>query len=518
MEIDVNKENICINKLMCERKELIFAEEDMIVPDSKPDVLNTINLTGNVCIYKKEVMDGKIKIEGCVNTYIMYLPDSKNDTLRGLNANINFSNIIQMSEAKEGMSIACKVNIKDLECKVLNSRKINVKSELEINLRLYSNENVEIINKINNISNIQTLEENYKINSLVGKNSTRVYVKDTLNVDSEDEIMEILKTEVNLVNNDIKISYNKVLAKCEVEVKIMYLTQNGKINITQGIIPAVGFIDMQNVSEDNICDVENDLKNILIRPNSPEEHTIYVEAEIETNCVCYEKKDIKIIKDLYSPSMDLNFSQKKITTLSEKIVKNKNITVTSKTNIEDLANGRLLDAEVMSLINKEEITESKIMYEGELIVNFIFENEEKSVNSKFSKIKFDFSVENPMNSRLVNVRTNYIITNKKFNVKDGGDVECDIEIDFACEFTNNVNMNIIDNIQVEENRILPIDDYDSLTMYFVIPGDTLWSIAKKFRSTMEDISITNGIEDKDKIYVGQKLYIPKFNYINKIEN
>ena len=57
MEVEVSKDNICINKIVCEKKELIFAEEDMIVPDTKPDILNTINMTGNVCVYKKEAME-----------------------------------------------------------------------------------------------------------------------------------------------------------------------------------------------------------------------------------------------------------------------------------------------------------------------------------------------------------------------------------------------------------------------------------------------------------------------------
>ena len=53
MEVQVSKENICINKLVAEKKELIFVNSDMIVPDSKPDILNTINVTGNICLYKK---------------------------------------------------------------------------------------------------------------------------------------------------------------------------------------------------------------------------------------------------------------------------------------------------------------------------------------------------------------------------------------------------------------------------------------------------------------------------------
>ena len=69
--MDISKENLSINQLITEKKEIIFVEGDMIVPDSKPDILNTINTSGNICIYKKEVLDGKIRIDGNVLTYIM---------------------------------------------------------------------------------------------------------------------------------------------------------------------------------------------------------------------------------------------------------------------------------------------------------------------------------------------------------------------------------------------------------------------------------------------------------------
>ena len=87
-------------------------------------------------------------------------------------------------------------------------------------------------------------------------------------------------------------------------------------------------------------------------------------------------------------------------------------------------------------------------------------------------------------------------------------------LEIVTKISNNVNINIIDNIQIkdknEEN-----DDYDSLILYIVKPGDTLWRIAKNFNSTIDDIARMNGIEDTNKIDVGQKIYIPKFNYIKK---
>ena len=514
MEIDVSKDQICVNKLVCEKKEIVFVEEDMIVPDSKPDILNAINLSGNVCIYKKEITDGKVKIDGCVNTYIMYLPDSNEDNLRGLNACIEFSQTIAIPECKEGMQTQICVDIKDLECKVLNGRKINVRAGLEIKIKLYSNEEIDIISGINNIDDIQTLDKNFEVNSFVGCGSARVYVKDTLNIDSQDEIAEILKTDVNLEDCDIKISYNKILSKCEANVKVMYLTEDNRINTVQGKIPAVGFIDMQNVSEENICEINNEINNIVVRPNSAEEHSIYVEIEIETSCTAFEKREIALIQDLYSPSQNLNFTQKRINASANKISKQKSFTVTSKTNIPDLVEGNLLDVEVLPTINKEQKTKSKIMYEGEMTVNFIFSNNNGNVNSKVSKIPFEFSMENVAEDENANIETKLNNVNKNFDVKSNGDVDCTIDVEVLTEFMQNTNMNIIDNIEIDENDA-DSGDYDSLIIYIVQKGDTLWKIAKNHRSTIDDIARVNGIEDPNQIQVGQKIYIPKFKNVSR---
>ena len=342
-----------------------------------------------------------------------------------------------------------------------------------------------------------------------------MYVKDTINIAEQDEIAEILKADVELVNQDIKISYNKVLSKCEALVRIMYLTEDGRINKVEGKIPAVGFIDMPNISEENICDVNNEISNIIIRPNSAEEHSIYVEIELETSCRAYEKKELMLIQDLYSTICDLDFSQKKVITTTEKVNKNKNFTVTSKTNIPELENGTLLDTQTICAINKEQVSDSELICEGEITVNFIFANENNTINSKVSKIPFEVSIENPISNENSNVETKMDIINTEFNVKTNGDVDCSIDAQANAEFSRNESINIIDNIEIEENDA-DSGDYDSLIIYIVQKGDTLWKIAKKFKTTVDSITRVNGIEDTSKIDVGQKLYIPKFKtYIRR---
>ena len=86
-------------------------------------------------------------------------------------------------------------------------------------------------------------------------------------------------------------------------------------------------------------------------------------------------------------------------------------------------------------------------------------------------------------------------------------IELKIDLNLLVDIFKSVEINIINDMQVEENKD---NEVYSIIIYFVKPGDTLWKIAKRFRSTVDNIARINGIEDENKISVGQQLFIPKY--------
>ena len=82
MQVTASKETLCVNQIIGQKTDTAMVEEDFVVPDIKPDILNTISTNGTICIYKKEVMDGKVRLDGCINAYIMYLADDEESSFR----------------------------------------------------------------------------------------------------------------------------------------------------------------------------------------------------------------------------------------------------------------------------------------------------------------------------------------------------------------------------------------------------------------------------------------------------
>ena len=75
MELEKNK--LSINQIIAQKLDTAICEGDCIVPDIKPDIFSIITSSGIVNIYKKEVMDGKVRIDGAVNTYTMYIAEEE---------------------------------------------------------------------------------------------------------------------------------------------------------------------------------------------------------------------------------------------------------------------------------------------------------------------------------------------------------------------------------------------------------------------------------------------------------
>ena len=508
MAIDTLKENLCVNQIIGKAKENIIAEGDVIIPDIKPDILSTINTNGTICIYKKEVLDGKIRIDGGVQVYIMYLADDENSNVRGINTVIDFTKVIDMENADSSMSMETNINLNTIECKILNGRKVNIKVGIDVEASIYSNENVEFIKDIQSMDDIQVLNISESMDSLLGNGMTKAYAKDTITIENNDNLSEILKVNINIINKETKTSYNKILAKADMQVNIVYLTEDNRINEINWQIPVMGFIDMQDISDDNLCNVKYEIKNVLIKPNSVEEYSIYIEVELEISCNVFEKKELNVIQDLYSPSENLDISQKNITVMQNKQNVSNRCLIKEKIIAPELQNARICNTEVSPKILKQNIYNDKIMYDGELQIKFMFiSGTTNRLDVKVQTLPFNYSLDCPGVLSNYNLNTNIDIVTQNFENMPDGSIEANVELDISADVSKMMEIKVIDNVELAENQDANIY---SIVVYFVKPGDTLWNIAKRFRSTINAIASVNGIEDENKINIGQQLFIPKF--------
>jgi LysM repeat protein len=511
MAIETIRESLIASRVIGHEKIVELVEGDIIVPDIKPDILSLIRVDGNVFITKKDLSEGRVRVEGSVDVYAVYISDTGEGAIRGINAVLNFSENIEIPRCKDGMFPIVKYELKEVEGKIINGRKITVRCPIEVDVKVVENANVEIIRGIAENPDVQLLKSEMKVNSLVGRGEHRVSIKENVSLSGDClPIGEILKADVRIVDRDYKVSYNKILAKADAKVKIIYVSDDDAASIQtfETRLPVMGFIDLDRVNDTMTSEIDYDIFSFYVKPSYQDSraNSIFVELDIEMKARTYEEKAVEVIQDLYNPISPVRYDLTDISINQCIINKQEFFEINQSMNVPELNNNKIVDVRVIPNITDKKVLEDKVVLEGEVVLDVLYtRNNNRALENKKLHIPFQ---------QVINVKgitplmDDYIYVesaNSDYNVHSSGQIDFKVSMQLRVQADDNLQLNVINNIQPTEETET---NMDSITIYYVKPKDTLWNIAKKYRTTVDALVKINELEP-DKLRDGRQLLIPK---------
>ena len=505
MNIETVNEKVKACKFIGHENIIEVVEGDVIVPDIKPDILSLINVDGNIFTNKKEVQEGKVKLEGATEIFALYVADDEKASIRSINALLNFNESINIPGAKEGMTAIVNYKLIGIEYKVINSRKISVKSSIEIDIKVIGEEEIEVTKEILEPGNIQYKKDNICLSELVGAACQKVDVKENVMLeDGMPPISEILKTKLCIINCGYKVSYNKILVKADLCVNVAYVADNDGMSIESlnTLIPIAGFIDINGVTDKDLVSIDTMLTSAYIKPIYQDLRAggINVDVQIDICAKVYAEKTLEVLADLYNPVYEMNLENQKVVLKQNMDAKYEEIDLSQILTIPELSKANLLDLTLVPTINEMKKIGNKITVEGNLNLEILYYDKEKK---KIDVKKIELPYQKTFDSSCEDV--NVIIGNIEYLLRDNGQLDLKILLRILCDEIKEINLNLITKIERTDKKNVPVA---SLVIYYVQPGDILWNIAKKFKTTVELIKESNNLKD-DTIFPGQQLIMPK---------
>jgi hypothetical protein len=329
-------EIVNINKQLFSSSKKIELQEDIIVPDVKPDIVNIIDSSSNSYIYKIEKANGSIRVEGNIDTYISYM-SSEGDT-RIISTTSNFTSVLENSKINENIIFKYNLNTNKSEVKILNERKINFEMELDLNYSINEVQEIKIENEFEDIEGLQLKSETIKLNNCIGIGVSKAQIKENVKVENIDNVADILRFDFDIASQENKVSYNKILAKADCKIEIVYLTEDNRVSKAQVKIPIMSFVELENIKENHKCEITYQLRNELLKINNNEEHSIACQLDFDVICEAYEEKEIMLISDMYSLKNDLDFRVNSFNVNSFLANSAKTVEIEEKIELEDAKN------------------------------------------------------------------------------------------------------------------------------------------------------------------------------------
>jgi hypothetical protein len=513
LNLEINNETIRLCEVVSKERRNKIVEGDMIVPDIKPDILSVSNVDADVFLTKKEVSDGKILIEGVIDATAMYVAEDQSCSNKSLNNIFSFSEVIEIENLTSESIVNVETTKESIEYKVINGRKLTVRISITLNVEVRNCCEYTIAKDVVDDRTVEIQREEIEVQSLLDSQIQNIELNEIINLPEENKsIAEILKANLDIKNVDYKTSYNKILAKADAVVKIIYVSDSEipTLEIFEASVPVMGYINSDNLDEKTKIELQFNIKSFALRPiyQDLKSRSFSIESEIEVRADVYQSKKIEIISDIYDPDATLNLQTQDINVTNKLIDVNENIEIIQSLMIPELENIKILSINVDPIITNKNVLEGKIAIEGNGEFTILYYNEQKRIiESKKLDLPYQQVLKIP--ELKSNMEANILLSVRELEYRKVDSNELQIKVIFDVKV-------IADETKLIQG-ITKIDVYEisdekrpSVIVYYVKPNDTLWNIAKKYRITIRELKEYNEIKE-DKIYPNQQLIIPKRN-------
>ncbi len=518
MSLDLIKESVKINEVVCEDSIQTVVENDIIVPDVKPDIGRILLLDGDVSVNGSEVMQDKIVASGTIRYKILYVCDDESLNIKSINTNANFSCDMRAQDAKQGMRAMVKCEIENIEYSILNGRKINVRSIVRVFGGVVDEVERNVISDLRGTEDIQLLKDNLGINCYLGYNRVDFNVNESMEVPAgKPAIKDILRNDIKITGKDFKIADNKIIARGELNVTTLYIgdDETDSFQSMEHGIPFTQFIDLSGANENSSCDIDYEILDYQFEAGEDSDGELRIingEIKMGLSAEAYDKRDIQTLSDAYTPQFGIRLEREPVS-VDEIMLEDKSQIILKDT---ILINDGPEISEVFNVLCKPVLTDcniydDRIVVEGFINNNIIYlsNNMEQPVNCFKQEVPFKQNVDIKGIKPEMKCDVSLDVEHHNYSVVSSNEVEIRLAMGVNVKAVSQADVRLVVNIEEYSYENTRKSSQPSLTLYYSQVDDTLWKIAKRYLTTVEDIKKINDICDKDLSVPGRQILIPR---------
>ena len=130
--MEIKMKNIHMNRISKENVMQITIDEDINMPETKPDIVKILKSSAFPNLVQTRAMEEKLEISGKLEFSILYLAEEENHRINSLNGSIDFLELMNYENANKVSNIKCNIVVEDVSVKIINSRKLSLKAILLI--------------------------------------------------------------------------------------------------------------------------------------------------------------------------------------------------------------------------------------------------------------------------------------------------------------------------------------------------------------------------------------------------
>lgn len=514
--MELKREDIQMLRVKSRATNQATFDADYNVPDAKPDIGRMIQSKGDVSMDEVRLSDGHAFLKGSLNVDLLYVGDEEKKVY-SLSAKLPLEETLNLEGIVSGDKMCLKWEIEDLSVHLIHSRKMNIKAIVTFYAVVDELTGIRLPVELDE-DGISVQKKQMRLLSLA------VHKKDTLRLKEEislasnkPNIAELLWYHIEVRGLDLRPEDNVVKAKGELAVFVLYAgdDEGNPLQWLEYSLPFSGEVECSGCNGEMIPNMEAAVINqgIEVKPDADgEERVLLADVVLELDMKLYQEEEHEVIMDVYTPLKEC-IPHGRPEVLESLLVRN-----FSKCRLSDRIEVKENQGKILQIchsqgkvkIDKTEIVENGIQAEGIVHMKILYSvgNDDMPFYSMEAMIPFTHVVE----ARGITPECEYFLKTDleqlSTTMVDSNEIEVKAAVSLNVLVMRQEEAVIIDHVEEKPLDMEKIRSMPGITVYMVKPEDTLWDIAKRFYTTVEEIRSLNELED-EKVSPCQPLLLVK---------
>ncbi len=471
---------------------------DFTLPDYCPDISKIFKCKAATRIVSKGINGNSITIDGNVCITLLYC--DKDNKLCSYEYLYPFNKIKEISEDAVDANLTICAKCEYINCRAVTGRKVDIHGAVSLNIRVFKRSSNQIVSDYDG--------DNIELKRIVAPATVPIVYREKYLV-IEDEvaignnaapIINVLRTDAASTVTECKIMNDKAVVKGELALTVLYCAENTKApQILKTNLPFSQIVEMTGITELCECDVKAELALLEVRSFSlagRDCRNFEINAKLLLKCESYCVNEIAVIEDAFSTKFETELTKK--TLLFSHICDNINESCHIKKNVE-LTENIASVVDVWSEVQSKKIwfQENNICLNATLLTSMLVCDEEDNIFFYEKPIELEWSRETVCSSDTLSFEPNIEVTSVGFTILNADCIEIRAEVSILGAVYEKSDVSLITDMQVYTEKPTSCGKKGGMVICFTLNDETLWSIARKYNASIEELMQINELESQD---------------------
>ena len=505
MEYKLSKEKITVSLAAfngCKEQPI---DIDLTLPDYCPDVRRVLKCKVTPMISSKALNGDTLEIDGTVVINVLYT-DPDCSCVRCYEHNLPFNTVLNIKNPPSDCIVFTSTKTEYINCRALTPRRLDLHGAFSICAKVVTKVEKEIVTGVDG-DDIQQKIKAVPYTSLLGMGQQLTSIsEDTPLTTGKPPVETVIRKDCKICITDVKLIPDKAMVKGDVWVKLLYVgdIEKGTTEQFEYSVPFNRIVDISGLDEDCICYIDPEINSVAVAFDF-ENNNLSSDIKLTLSVLAYKKCETHCVSDTYSMKYDMQTATTGI--YLPKICAEISDTLTEKTTLN------FSDRQITSIIDlwcdntpplTLETVEGKPVLRGKLPINMIAVGADDDIFFAERSVDVAFLVNTDSNndnfaSANAEVSTCVAALSYRLNGGDSIDLRADIKLDGL--ITEDIITEYVSAAEANENTP-PEKDRAAVVLYYTEKDESLWDIAKKYKTSLKSIAEENELGDKDRLDKG----------------